>query len=320
MLAAFEHNGIDSVAISAYRAAVSKYFARPYVTGVDVGLKLTDGVHDASQGIVLRIHVAEKRSRRTLRGDEYIPRQFKGVRTDVVQARYRRGGAQCDSLEARASRASILAPGVRIGVANNGYGTLGMFVSRRKDPANTYFVTAAHVVRFGASSNASSQIFQPSAEVTGAAMVASTADLHLGLDAALCAVGPGLATTARAIDVDINFAGTALPSIGETLQKSGASSCLTQGIVDGLGEYRDQAYVDELEGVGPAFRVIPEAPATADLSVSLPGDSGSVWFDPVSGNLIGLDVRGPDHSGGGDQYAIASLMTAIESAFGLDIH
>ena len=99
MLATFQHNELGPESLRALRVAISKYFARPYVTGVDIGLKITDGVHDASRGPVVRIHVAEKRSRRTLKSDELIPRRFAGMKTDVVQARYTK--STCSSLAAR---------------------------------------------------------------------------------------------------------------------------------------------------------------------------------------------------------------------------
>ena len=47
--------------------------------------------------------------------------------------------------------------------------------------------------------------------------------------------------------------------------------------------------------------------------------SGAVWFDPITGRAVGLHVRGPDHVGGGDQFAIATLMTSINEAFQITI-
>jgi hypothetical protein len=117
----------------------------------------------------------------------------------------------------------------------------------------------------------------------------------------------------------VSVTGLGTPIVGQIVQKSGATTCLTQGMIDGLGEYRDIAVAAEIDGVGPAFRIVPEASETAEFPLGLPGDSGALWFDAESGSALGLHVRGPDNLGGGDQYAIASLMSSIVTAFGVTI-
>ena len=80
------------------------------------------------------------------------------------------------------------------------------------------------MVRRG-SHSATRDIFQPSAGVADAVIVARTADTHRGLDAALCELLPNFAANTTPIDVGTPLVGCGLPTIGMTLQKSGVASC-----------------------------------------------------------------------------------------------
>lgn len=68
-------------------AAEDDLLSRPGVTAVDVGYKFVNG--RKTDEIVIRIHVAEKKD---VPADQQLPSQIQGVKTDIIQNRFRPAG------------------------------------------------------------------------------------------------------------------------------------------------------------------------------------------------------------------------------------
>ena len=72
----------------------------------------------------------------------------------------------------------------------------------------------------------------------------------------------------------------------------------------GAGQLRAGAPFDEGEKWLRCFRIVPD-PSVAEDSVSLEGDSGSLWLESASGAAVGLHVAGEDDVSPLNDYALA---------------
>jgi hypothetical protein len=107
----------------------------------------------------------------------------------------------------------------------------------------------------------------------------------------------------RLTDVVIEEAGVAGP--GMDVEKVGASTDLTQGRVEGVGKYR----------ISPGNYLISgfQIERVGQGALSLPGDSGALWYRPGTGEGVGIHV-GSDIDRQGRPVAIAChLRRALET-------
>ena len=94
--------------------------------------------------------------------------------------------------------------------------------------------------------------------------------------------------------------GVRYPKLGDVLAKSACSTGETRGLIDGIGTHL---------GLQSSFRLVPDA--DADQPVSLRGDSGAVWYDPQSGEGVGLHSKGPIHADAAGGFAVASFLAFV---------
>ncbi len=314
--------GISSGIVRAFDQALARYASRPGVTGIDIGQKLTDGVPDDAAGLVVRIHMREKRPRGTLGRGELIPVRLAGVRTDVVQCAYVEeaiGLAPPDSapddepptdetIATRAHRIDPVRPGVSIGHVDGSAGTLGMVVLDRATGAPC-LLSAAHVLRAGRRPRPGDLIVQPGPADGGGAgdEIAQLLRFNLLLDAAIARALPARALDDAQLATGARIGTARLPRIGERLIKSGRGTGVTEAEVDGIGTYG---------GVHPAMHLRPVTGA-AHLPISAYGDSGAAWYDPASLAGVGLQVRGPTVPSRETNFAIAAMLVVVVERLGV---
>ena len=94
-----------------------------------------------------------------------------------------------------------------------------------------------------------------------------------------------------------------MPQIGDILEKSGRTTGITHAKVQGVGHTYD--------GVGEAFYLVPVKKNIHNIEVSWKGDSGAIWYDPNTMEVVGLHVKGEKNPNPFNEYAVASCLTAV---------
>ena len=90
-----------------------------------------------------------------------------------------------------------------------------------------------------------------------------------------------------------------VPALNDVLEKSGRTTGITRGRVQGIGTFNN---------VFPAIHLRPLLGGMGTV-ISDRGDSGAVWYSTISGAAVGLHVAG-DNSGA-NPFAIAAVLTEV---------
>lgn len=298
--------GVDAAMLGAFFRAVSAFAPRAGVTAVDLGLKLVDHAPDHDAGPTIRIHVRDKRPRREVPRANLLPARFEGLRTDVIQGEYLRQGGGTVLDVGRRVHADPLRPGVSISHERGSFGTLGMFVRGRSgaDANVLYLLSADHVLAEPGNAGPGDDVVQPGADDggTGADAIAQLARRSQTFDAAIARVGGARGVDNAAFDATTTIADGDFPFIGQVLEKSGATTGVTQAQVDGIGFF---------EGLGAGMHLVPLAADIDDVPISDLGDSGAVWYDPSTARAIGLHVRGNAVPTPDEQFAVATSIVKL---------
>jgi hypothetical protein len=297
-------NGFDDATVHAFNVALRKYGSRPDVTGVDIGIKVKDGELNARAGAVIRIHVREKIEKAALTRREKIPASVEGIPTDIIEARYVEQHAAMDIDPARVMRVDPFQPGVSIGHEDSTAGTLGMFVTDTLNMRRCILSTD-HVLRGGSKPKPGDAIVQPGPADEGATpgdVVATLGRFNKLVAAAIAPLTGARQLVDEQLGSGVRIANFRLPIVGDVLEKSGRTTGITQGLVDGLGHF---------DGVGFSMHLRPLAEDIDDIPISDGGDSGAVWYDPETRAGVGLHVRGAEHPTGQSSFAIASSLVVI---------
>ena len=277
----------------ALEAAIVRFGSRPEVAAVDFGYKWKAG--RMRKTLCLRIHLREKVPVRLLARRERIPRRFLGIPTDVIEAPHR---PQATPVPPWIDRAAVLRPGVSIGTSAGPAGTLGLLVRDSDDNGAPGLLTAAHVLTGDPTAGPGEPVLQP-ARGDGGQPQDTIGDLRrvdFETDAALARVFDTRPRDPAAEGSGNVVAGLRFAAYDMVLEKAGRSTGVTQGIVDGLTEF----------GWGLRFVIHivprPQSPGPiADL-----GDSGAVWYEPRSGDAVGLHCQGALNALTGSSFAIAT--------------
>lgn len=256
--------------------------ALPNVHDVDIGFELADG--EPTGKLALRVYVDNKRSPRGLRVADRAPEELDGVPVDVIEF----------TPELQLARDDLHDPvigGVRIRNVNKPTGgTLGMVVLHR-DTLRPLGLSNYHVMQ-RTPAVAGDLISQPG---DGVNILGPVVASDKALDCAVCALG------SRASSFDIYgldpVSGWTVARLGMKVVKSGISSGVTFGVVDGLNAQR--------------ISVMPGSAPAASGEVSLPGDSGSIWLEMATGRAVGLHYAGNTEGGPGSERASAKRIEQV---------
>jgi len=273
-----------------HRKDLLKY---PNVHSVDVGYEFKGG--KPTGRLSIRVHVKEKKPDKALRGKDRLPTELDGIPVDVIESNPRL------ELVNRNAHIDPLIGGLTIGNTRaTTVGTLGAIVLDQNS-LQPLALSNYHVM-IVEPANSNDVIAQPMT-ATAADVVGRLSRWNKPLDCAVCWVTNRTWETGLA-DLPNGPKGQAFVRIGMRVTKSGSTSGVTRGIVDG----------SEPGG----FTIIPDAmnPNPAG-EVSSPGDSGSVWIDSATSQAVGLHYAGETDPAPDKERAWAKSMVEVTEKLGV---
>ncbi|MDO1444630.1 hypothetical protein Q0590_00125 [Rhodocytophaga aerolata] len=295
------------------------------VKSVDVGLKETEG--KLRQQFAFIIHVEEKKDPNALKPEETIPKEIRGVPTDVQV--YRIYTIQVDT-----SAYSPLWGGIQIGGqgTGGGLGTLGCFVTLTGD-TKVHLLTNHHVI-IGMNGAVGNLVGHPDApsvccccacgdigKITAGQVGVVTPPVGTPniVDAAIAILhgqNAGDDEETRFTNKIINIGpvfGSAAPIPGDIVRKRGRTTHFTEGTIDIINHSPTVNYGTEDNPIHITYvnqiRVKPNAPYPR---FSAPGDSGSAIVNNLN-QVVGL------HFSGSGDLSIANRITQVIDRLGIAV-
>jgi hypothetical protein len=274
------------------------------IRAVDYGYAYKKGT--LTQRPAIRFHMDRKRSLSALSKDQRLPDFIEGVEVDVLSVGYAPHNGSPRSQQ------QTMQPGLSVGsVKQKTTGTLGAIV-RDLTSQQLCILSNWHVLCGGPEAAANDEISQPGPMDLGMNPVREIGRLDRWLrlaeqyDAALARITPQLQSTNELFGTTLLPKTTAQPVLGMRIVKSGAVSGVTYGVIDGInGSYRLDytEFGDAFEWM-EGFRIVPDTQSPAK-SISLAGDSGSLWVDATGQQAVGLHFAGEDDASPLNDYALA---------------
>jgi peptidoglycan hydrolase-like protein with peptidoglycan-binding domain len=305
----------------AYEKAFKAYVGRENVTGIDIGYRYTDG--QKTDDIVVRIHVREKISESNLETAEIFPSEIDGVPVDVIQAIYRSQDALESTFE-RQIRRDRIQPGLSISHPNVTAGTFGAVVYDNIS-GRSCILSNWHVLVGSSSASAGDPILQPGSLDGGRLPNDRIGQLERSIidrdgDAAIALLDDRFD---RSIELSQFETGVTLRSarsarIGEVLEKSGRTTGVTRGRVDGYGSYTIEYSVGAKTIDG--FKIVSVDDGNPNNGeVSSGGDSGSVWYSLETQEGVGLHFAGEVDPNPRSEHAIACHLPRVLTALNVSL-
>jgi hypothetical protein len=303
---------------AAYETALATYGQRADVTGVDIGIRYKDNL-PLKDEIAIRVHVREKLEESVLEAAELLPESIEGVPIDVIQATYH---AQVVAFQPvtesvdRMARAEVVQPGMSIShvSAPRSTGTLGALVYDRRTGSRC-ILSNWHVLAGAASSMPGDHIVQPGRMDGGRAPRDTVAHLERMIldqdgDAAIAVLNAARDAQPEQLETDVVVQQVREVKIGEIVKKSGRTTELTRGRVDGVGQYKLSYSVGEVRIDG--FKVVTEVEGNPnDVEISGPGDSGSLWYGADDHQGVGLHFGGEQSANPLEEHAVACHLDRV---------
>ena len=319
-------------AIDALNKVRKNWLKAPGVTAVDVGYKLKE--NEITDELALRVHVKRKLPLEALESYERFsisgdPEKIGKFRVDVIEAEYGPAMMGPFVLQEAAevsprSRVDPLVGGVSVANARVTAGTLGAIVWDRTD-GRPCILSNWHVLCGSAACQAGEPIYQPGRLDGGSALdtVATLKRWLLGgeADAALAELNGARAHTRDLLGLDPITGIEQSPTIGTSVIKSGRTTGITEGIIDGLSMSVSINYGDAgVQSFHDQIRIVPHPPWPAtDYELSKGGDSGSVWLNKDNGKAVGLHFAGETDSSPSAELAIANPMVKLAELLNFSI-
>lgn len=300
----------------AYGEALARYAHRDNVTGIDIGYKYRNG--QPTKIIAIRLHVKEKIPKSGLEASELFPEEIEGFPVDVIQGNYKPGAQHEPIAEPtnRTTRFSRLQPGISVAHLRVTAGTLGMFVKDRRS-GKPAILSNWHVLAGSGSASPGDAIVQPGPYDGGRAPRDTVGTLERMIldrdgDAAIAIVNNARPFDPSILDLGIIPDTLADPQIGDEVVKSGRTTQVTRGRVDGKGRYFITYPVGRVGIDG--FIIVPRTkdnPTNEEISSA--GDSGSIWIKDGTRTAVGLHFAGETDPRPGEEHAIACFVTRVFS-------
>ena len=309
------------------------WMRRPGVTAVDVGFKITDG--QPVETVALRVHVerkipvAELPESEVLNDTDKADEEVGGFPVDVIEGTYGPSAppialdhSREDVVEAvnRRRAVSPLIGGVSCGNARVTAGTIGAIVFDI-ETCKPMILSNWHVLAGSSSAVAGEAITQPGRLDGGTATdgVATLTRMELGprMDAAVATLDGGRPHTRDILGIG-TVTGTEDAVLGMNVVKSGRTTGLTEGVVDGVAmstriDYGDPGVVR----FNDQIRIVPRPPwPQVDVEISRGGDSGSVWLNESTNKAVGLHFAGETDPNPASENAICSPIEPVMDVLG----
>ena len=325
-------NKVVEDAIAALDTVRREWLRRPGVTAVDVGFKIKDD--DMTDDVALRVHVARKRAVPELAADEVFNDSKKqklvnGFPVDVIEANYGLSALTApavledldDAAVATIERTTEFDPligGISCGNPRVTAGTIGAIVFSRTT-CRPMILSNWHVLAGASAAAVGEGILQPGRVDGGTEVVATLTRMRLDsrMDAAVATLNG-----ARGHSRDILGLGTVsgmdTATLGMNVVKSGRTTGITRGVVDGVSLNTSIDYGDPgVVSFSNQIRIVPRPPWPAvDYEVSRGGDSGSLWLNEANNRAIGLHFAGETDPMPASENAICSPIGPIATELG----
>ncbi len=314
-------------AITALDSVRREWLRRPGVTAVDVGFKISGD--ELTDKVALRVHVERKRPAASLATEDVFndpatgTDEVGGFEVDVVEAAYSPSGIVLDhedvaTVEAvdRKSEVDPLIGGISCGNPRITAGTLGAIVFDRAT-CTPMILSNWHVLAGASAAAPGESILQPGKFDGGTDVVATLTRMQLdsAMDAAVATLD-GTRNHSRDVLGIGTITGIESATLGMQVVKSGRTTDITEGVVDGVSMSVSINYGDPgVVAFSNQVRIVPRPPWPAvDYEVSKGGDSGSVWMNQANNKAIGLHFAGETTPAPSAENAICSPMQPIADA------
>lgn len=281
------------------------------IRGVDFGVIYKEGRRTRNRG--LRFHVERKRPTGSLAPDQIIPKEILGIPCDVIEARYEPHGPSPRGIF------NPIQPGISVGnLPRQTTGTLGLCVYDSHTSA-LCILSNWHVLCGSAECQATKDdITQPGPQHLGnnpariIGQLLRVTDLSHGYDAAIAQTASDISLKNEALGSDLAPVGIGEPAVNMRLVKSGVSTNVTHALVDGVGGTYRMDYTEYGDTVRwmDGIHLVTD-PNNPDDEISLEGDSGSVWIEPINRLAIALHFGGEDGLGPLANYAVAHPISRV---------
>jgi endonuclease G len=301
------------------------WLRRPDVTAVDVGYKIKD--NEITDELAIRVHVQRKLPVEALESYQVFsesgdPNHLGDFVIDVIEADYgpsRSYAVGAEPMEAEAvNRRSLVDPlvgGISVGHPDVTAGTLGAIVWDRTD-CDVCILSNWHVLCGSATCMAGDATYQPGVFDGGRAadQVAELKRWRLDsdADAALARLTGARGYTRDILELN-PIPGVEDPVLGMNVVKSGRTTGLTEGIIDGVSASLTINYGGgTVQTFHDQIHIVPRPPwPSVDYEVSKGGDSGSVWINESTGKAVGLHFAGERDPSPSAENAIANRMVRV---------
>ena len=301
-----------------------EWLRRPGVTGVDVGYRMVAG--ERSDELAIRVHMEQKPAALSFstRGERLG--EFK---IDYIEANY---GLANGSAPRTASAASVnrkrrvdpLVGGVSVGNPRVSAGTLGALVWDRNDGAPC-LLSNWHVLCGHPDAQVGESIYQPGKldRGTEADTVATLLRwvLNSNADAALARLNGEREFVRDILGIQPITGVEERPRLGQLVVKSGRTTGVTEGMIDGMGMSLVLNYKGDQRIIfHDQLRIVPRPPwPDVAYEVSKGGDSGSIWMAESSGKAVGLHFAGETDTSPSAEYAVANRMSNVAELLNISL-
>ncbi len=310
-------------AIFARQVASAYYLTNPLVTLIDVGWKYTGGENTGE--LAVRVHLRRKpggaafETFRAENPDLEIDKSLIPFKVDIIEGKYplHQSWWNPQPADARTASCNPLQGGISVaGEWVGGSGTLGGIVEDRVT-RQKMILSNWHVLVGSDYGVPGTQIFQPGwGDYYGShGNTVALLDRHAfaqGIDAAVATLtGPR-----RWVNDELGIGpvtGCTAPDINMRVIKSGRTSQVTRGIIDGFEGVYPIYYYGVLHSIQYVYRIVPQ---TENSEVSRPGDSGSWWLEEDTHKAAALHFAGENDP---EEAALAIAMPQVLDALNVDI-
>ena len=242
------------------------------------------------------MHVKAKKSLDDLDPSQILPQSMKGIPIDVLQ---------CNPKKHRLERDSSFNPvlgGVAVGNTRyQFFGTLGAIVY---DPVRQQPLGLSnHHVLVGESGQVGDEIAQPPSG-NQSDVVGSLNRWDEVMDCAVFNFNKQRLISPRILGITRQPSGYQEPRLGLRVMKSGRTTGVTFGIIDGISQ-------DELSVIPDPNRLSPQG------EISASGDSGSVWLETSTTAAVGLHYAGETDPSPAAERAMAKRISKVINCLGI---
>ena len=313
-------------AIEALDSVRRDWLRRPGVTAVDVGFKIKD--EQLTDTVALHVHVGRKLPAAELEKSEIFnesgraAKKVGGFPVDVIEATYgpSDGPTVLDYEDAAAlegvDRKTAVDPligGISCGNPRVTAGTIGAIVFN-KTTCKPMILSNWHVLAGASVAAVGEDILQPGQYDGGTQSVANLTKMILDsrMDAAVATLNGVRGHSSEILGLG-TVSGIDTPTLGMNVVKSGRTTAITEGVVDGVSLSVSINYGDPgVVAFSNQIHIVPRPPWPAvDYEVSKGGDSGSVWLNQSNNRAIGLHFAGETNPSPAAENAICSPMGPI---------